>query len=224
MNIKKSYSQFCPVARAAEIVASRWTPVLLRELIAGSTKFSDLRSGLPKMSPSLLSKRLRELEEAGIVEKFKASKGFEYHITESGKELSPIVMTLGTWGQKFITDEYAKHELDPTLLMWDIQRRLETKFFPETGRFVAEFFLEGAPRERRNWWLIINDRVVDLCIHHPGFENDIEIVASLRGLTDVWMGNISVAEAKKKKLLTLNGQKKFISSFENWFLLSVFAN
>lgn len=223
MNEKNSYGQFCPVARAAEIIASRWTPVLLRELIVGSTKFSELRSGLPKMSPSLLSKRLRELEEAGIINKVKANKGSEYHITESGKELTPLIMTLGTWGQKFITSEYAKHELDPTLLMWDIQRRLDTSFFPEDGRFVAQFFLVGAPKERRNWWLIINNRKIDLCVNPPGYENNISIEASLRDLTELWMGKISVKEAKRKKLLILEGQKKYISSFEKWFLLSPFA-
>lgn len=225
MNKKNSYGQFCPVARAAEIIASRWTPVLLRELIAGSTKFSDLRSGLPKMSPSLLSKRLSELEDAGIIDKLKASKGrgSEYHITESGKELTPLIMTLGTWGQKFITSEFAKHELDPTLLMWDIQRRLDTSFFPEDGRFVAHFFLVGAPKERRNWWLIIDNKKIDLCIHPPGYENNISIEACLRGLTDLWMGKISTNEAKRKKLFILEGQKKYISTFEKWFLLSHFA-
>jgi len=225
MKKSNSYGQFCPVARAAEVVASRWTPVLLRELLAGSTKFNDLRSGLPQMSPSLLSKRLTELEEAGIITKTKAlkSRGWDYNITESGKELSPIIMTLGIWGQKFITSEFSKHELDPTLLMWDIQRRLDTSFFPETGKFVAHFFLVGAPKERRDWWLIIKDQKVDLCIQAPGYEEDISIEACLKGLTEVWMGKTSVNEAKRKNLLIFEGKKKYISNFSKWFLLSPFA-
>ncbi len=225
MKNSQSYGQFCPVARAAEIVASRWTPVLIRELLAGSTKFNELRSGLPQMSPSLLSKRLSELEVAGVIDKRKALKGrgSEYHITDSGKELAPIIMTLGIWGQKFITNEFAKNELDPTLLMWDIQRRLDTSFFPEKGLFVAEFFLVGAPKERRNWWLIIKDQKVDLCIHPPGHENDIAVEACLRGLTEVWMGKTTANEAKRKKLLIFEGKKKYISSFNKWFLLSPFA-
>ncbi len=225
MKNKTSYGQFCPVARAAEIVTSRWTPVLLRELLAGSSKFNDLRMGLPQMSPSLLSKRLNELEEAGIVgkQKIKGARGHEYSITESGKELAPIVMTLGVWGQKFIMQEFAENELDPTLLMWDIQRRLDTKFFPKKGKFIAHFYLVGAPQERRNWWLVIEDRKVDLCTNHPGFEEDISIEACLRGLTEVWMGQMSVAEAKKKGYLVFEGDKKYITSFKDWFLLSPFA-
>lgn len=196
----QSYGQFCPVARAAEIVSSRWTLVLLRELLAGSTKFNDLRNGVPQMSPSLLSKRLSEMEETGIVEKRPAPKGrgFHYLITDSGKALGPIIFNLGLWGQKYVLSEYAKHELDPTLLMWDIQRRIQTTLFPKKGRFVAEFLIKGAPAARRNWWIIIEDRVVDLCIQHSGHENDIFVESDLKTLTNVWMGVCSISSAKKK--------------------------
>jgi DNA-binding MarR family transcriptional regulator len=178
------------------------------------------------MSPSLLSKRLEELEEAEIVEKKKIKKGrgFEYHITDSGKELAPIVMTLGEWGQKFILKEFSKHELDPTLLMWDIQRRLDTKFFPKKGRFVARFFLEGAPQERRTWWLVIENQEVDLCVKCPGYEEDFKIEACLRALTEIWMGQLTVPSAKRNKLIKLSGDKKYTSTFADWFLLSPFAS
>lgn len=220
-----SYGQFCSVARAAEIVASRWTPILLRELLAGSTKFNDLRNGLPQMSPSLLSKRLTELSDAGIVEKKDVAKGrgYEYLLTDSGKELAPIIKTLGVWGQKFVTAEFENHELDPTLLMWDIHRRIETSFFPKDQRFVAEFYLRGAPKERKNWWLVINERKVDLCTHHPGFEIDIEINANLKALTNVWMGVCTINNAMKSELLSLKGKSKYVKSFKKWFLLSPFA-
>lgn len=225
MTKANSYGQFCSVARAAEIVASRWTLVILRELLAGSTKFNELRYGVPQMSPSLLSKRLSELHEAGIVDKKSALKGrgYEYFLSDSGKELGPIIMTLGVWGQKFVLAEFEKHELDPTLLMWDIQRRIETSIFPAQGRFVAEFFLKGAPVKRRNWWLIIVNQKVELCVQHPGFEIDISVEADLRTLTNVWMGVCSVASAKKQEGLKLKGNSKYIKSFEKWFLLSPFA-
>jgi DNA-binding HxlR family transcriptional regulator len=219
------YGQFCPVARAAEIVASRWTLIILRELLAGSTKFNDLRNGVPQMSPSLLSKRLTELHEAGIINKKHANKGrgYEYFLSDSGKELRPIIETLGVWGQKFIMAEFEKHELDPTLLMWDIQRRIETSFFPAEGRFVAEFLLKGAPAKRKNWWLVIKNRNVELCVHHPGFELDISIEADLKTLTNVWMGVCSFEFAKKENRLILSGNSKYVKSFEKWFLLSPFA-
>ncbi len=225
MGNSTSYGQFCPVARAAEIVTSRWTPVLLRELLAGSQKFNDLRNGVPQMSPSLLSKRLNELEEAGIVDKIKqkTGRGHEYRITKSGKELAPIVMTLGVWGQKFIMEEFSEHELDPTLLMWDIQRRLDTSYFPKNGRFVASFYLVGAPAERRMWWLVVNDQDVELCVHNPGYDEDLEIEACLRGLTEVWMGQTSIDQAKKNNHLVMKGDSKYIKNFQKWFLLSPFA-
>lgn len=220
-----SYGQFCPVARAAEIVTTRWTPVLLRELIAGSTKFNDLRNGVPLMSPSLLSKRLKELEEVGVISMKKAEKGrgWEYFITESGKELWPIVETLGIWGQKFIEAEFEKHELDPSLLMWDIQRRVDCEHFPEKGCFTAHFTLRGAPKERAIWWLVIKDQKVDLCIHDPGHEVNLYVDACLKPLTDVWMGRLTINKAKQNKDIILSGESKYMDSFSKWFLLSPFA-
>lgn len=221
-----SYGQFCPVARAAEIITTRWTPVLLRELIAGSTKFNDLRNGVPLMSPSLLSKRLKELENAGIVtrEKVKNGRGWHYRITESGKELLPVVETLGIWGQKFILSEFEEHELDPTLLMWDIQRRIDTDYFPKKGTFTAHFTLRGAPEERRFWWLVIKDREVDLCVHAPGHEEDLFVDACLKPLTDVWMGRLDIAKARRRKDVVLTGSSEYVNSFSKWFLLSPFSS
>lgn len=220
-----SYGQFCPVARAAEIITTRWTPLLLRELIAGSTKFNELRNGVPLMSPSLLSKRLNELEDVGIIIKRKPEKGrgWEYFITDSGKELWPIVNTLGVWGQKFILSEFEKHELDPTLLMWDIQRRIDCEKFPENGCFTAHFTLRGAPKERAVWWLVIKDRQADLCIQDPGNEVNLFIDACLKPLTDVWMGHTDIAKAIKAKDIILSGETKYVKSFSQWFLLSPFA-
>ena len=177
------------------------------------------------MSPSLLSKRLSELEEAGIVEKTPMTKGrgFHYFVTDSGKELSPIIFTLGIWGQKHVLSEFSKHELDPTLLMWDIQRRIQILLFPEKGRFVAEFLIKGAPAERRSWWIIVHDRNVELCLQHPGHQIDLYIESNLRSLTNIWMGICSIEAAKKEKKLSLSGNDKYIKNFSKWFLLSPFA-
>lgn len=225
MKDSKSYGQFCPVARAAEIVGARWTLVLLRELLAGSIKFNHLRNGLPRMSPSLLSKRLIELEDVGIVRKQKSTtgKGHDYVITGLGKELAPVVMMLGTWGQKYIIKELAKHELDPGLLMWDIRRRIDASRFPETSRFVTEFHLSDAPSTRRTWWVVFEGGEVDLCVQSPGRRVDLCVEAEVKVLTKVWMGTLSIDEAKRKKLLVLKGSDKYIRSFDKWFSLSVFA-
>jgi DNA-binding MarR family transcriptional regulator len=177
------------------------------------------------MSPSLLSKRLSEMEEAGIVEKRPATKGrgFHYFVTDSGKELSPVIFTLGIWGQKHVLSEFSKHELDPSLLMWDIHRRIHTPLFPEKGRFVVEFLIKGAPAERKNWWIIIHDRNVELCLQHPGHEIDLFIESNLRSLTNIWMGVCSINTAKKEKNITFSGNEKYIKNFPKWFLLSPFA-
>lgn len=224
--ISNSYGQFCPVARAAEIITARWTPLLLRELLAGGTKFNELRNGVPLMSPSLLSKRLRELETAGIIRRERPAKGrgWDYFITDSGKELAPLIETLGIWGQKFILSEFENYELDPTLLMWDIQRRVDHDYFPKEGEFTACFTLRGAPRERKTWWIVINDRQVDLCVQDPGREVNLYVDAALKPLTDVWMGRLGIDQARRQKDVVLNGESRYVKSFAQWFLLSPFAS
>ena len=150
-------------------------------------------------------------------------KGYDYVITEMGQELAPVVMTIGTWGQKYIIKELAKHELDPGLLMWDIHRRIDVSRLPVKGRFVAEFHLSDAPPTWRAWWVIVEDGGVDLCVQAPGRDVDIYVEGNLKSLTEVWMGGLSVDDAKRKKLLILKGNGKYVRSFKDWFALSVFA-
>lgn len=178
------------------------------------------------MSPSLLSKRLVELEESGILirKKLKKGRGYEYELSEIGKELAPLVMSLGQWGQKYIVTEFANHELDPSLLMWDIQRRVNFRAFPRQKNICAHFYIEGAPLQRRNWWIVFADGERDLCLQEPEFLLvDLAISTNLRGLTDIWMGKMSLELALQRKTIKLHGKKEFISSFKEWFTLSVFA-
>ncbi len=135
-----------------------------------------------------------------------------------------MVETLGIWGQKFILTEFEKHELDPTLLMWDIQRRLDIDKLPGHGRFTAHFTLRGAPRAREQWWLVTNDRHVDLCIHDPGHEVNLYVDACLKSLTDVWMGRLAINKAIRSNNLVLSGESRYIKTFSDWFLLSPFAS
>jgi DNA-binding HxlR family transcriptional regulator len=218
------YSQFCPVARAAEIVASRWTPLLLRELLAGSTRFSELRKGLSRMSPSLLVQRLRELEDAGIIRKEQGEgRNATYVVTEIGRELTPFVMALGTWGQRYVIHELAEHELDPGLLMWDVRRRLDLKAFPAQGRFLAEFTIRDAPTTRRSWWILIDAQAAELCTQHPGYDVDLGVEADLRTMVDVWRGYLPIQTATSLEVMKLTGAVEHVRSFSQWFLLSPFA-
>jgi DNA-binding HxlR family transcriptional regulator len=218
------YKQFCPVAMAAELLCTRWTMVLLRELMAGSTRFNDLRRGVPKMSPTLLSLRLKELETAGIVERrpLESGKGvFEYRMTASGKDLRPIVEAMGFWGQKWVEARPSLDNLDASLLMWDMRRNLNPSPLPE-GRSVIQFLYRELPTSKRSWWLVVeSEGAVDLCWTDPGFNVDLYVATDLRTMTAIWMGLTTVDRERAKVALT--GNHEIASKMQAWLGLSPFA-
>jgi DNA-binding HxlR family transcriptional regulator len=224
----KGYGQFCPVAKAAEIFAERWTPLVLRELVCGSRRFSDLHRGVPLMSRTLLVQRLRQLEDAGIVRSAaKASgRGQEYSLTAAGEELRPLIEGLGEWGQRWARSHVDPDDLDPGLLMWDIHRRLNLERLPE-HRVVVLFDFRGVPkswRTARCFWLILQrPDVVDLCLKDPGYEVDIVVDADLAALTKVWMGDVRLADAIRSGLVKLVGPRALVRAFPGWLALSEFA-
>ncbi len=217
-----SYRQFCPVAMAAEILCTRWTVVLLRELVAGSTRFNELRRGVPRMSPALLSKRLRELEEAGIVV-HEEREGGAYRLTAAGRDLQPVVEAIGLWGQKWVEADPSLENLDPELLMWDMRRNLDTDPVPAM-RTVIEFIYPELPPSQRNWWLIVEpDQSVDLCHIDPGFDVDLYVTVDLRTMTEIWMGLRTVATAISDGALCLVGRTELANTMQSWLGLSPFA-
>ena len=223
---KKGYGQFCPVALASEILAERWTLLVIRELSCGSTRFNDLQRGVPRMSPSLLSRRLRELAFAGIVEIAPSAegKGSEYRLTPAGAALSPIIEQMGDWAVDWLRRELtADRNLDPDLLMWDVRRR--TMQFGELpgGRHVVQFQLSGVPVSRRFYWLVLDDRETDLCFRDPGFAIDLRVGAHVRTLTRIWLGEVSIPAAVADGSLRLEGSRAEVRAFPKWFALSHFA-
>jgi DNA-binding HxlR family transcriptional regulator len=218
------YKQFCPVAMAAELLCTRWTVVLLRELLAGSTRFNDLRRGVPKMSPTLLSQRLKELEAAAIIERreLRSEKGvFEYHMTESGKDLRPIVEAMGFWGQRWLEARLSLKNLDPSLLMWDMRRNLNPSPLPDR-RTVVQFLYYELPVSKRSWWLVVEPQGdVDLCSSDPGFDVDLYVSTDLRTMTSIWMGLTTVEKEREKVVLT--GARDVASTMQAWLGLSPFA-
>ena len=198
--------------------------VLMRELIAGSTRFNDLRRGVPKMSPSLLSLRLKELEMAGIVERreIRSERGvYEYQLTEAGKDLRPVVETMGIWGQRWVEAQLSLKNLDPSLLMWDMRRNLNPKPLPRR-RTVIQFLYPELPQSKRLWWLVIEaDGDVDLCWSDPGFDVDLYVSTDLRTMTAIWMGLTTVEREKQR--FTLNGDRKMAATVQTWLGLSPFA-
>lgn len=219
-----SYGQFCPVAMAAEIFCSRWTPLILREMYCGTRRFNDLRKGVPRMSPSLLSKRLVEMREAGIIREVSLPKGGkEYELTEAGEELKPIVMAMGFWGQRWVESKVSLKNLDPSLLMWDMRRWLDPKPLPKRRCTIAYQFNE-TERTRQNWWLVVEPSgKVDLCLSDPGFEVDLIVAGSLRAMTAVWMGVTTVKKEVEAGELDIQGDKAIASAMQEWLGLSPFA-
>jgi len=219
-----SYGQFCPVAMAAEIVCSRWTALVLRELLCGSTRFNDLRRGVPRMSPTLLSKRLRELEKAGVIVVVPAAQPglFEYRLTEAGEDLRPVVMSLGTWGQHWVESSLSLKNLDPSLLMWDMRRRLDPTPLP-ARRCTINFLFPDVASARRSWWLVVDGGKVDLCATNPGFEVDLYVRSSLRSMTAVWMGHSTVQREIDARQIELIGDQGVARSMQLWLGLSHFA-
>lgn len=225
MSSAKGYGQFCPVARTAEVLAERWTPLVVRELLSGAVRFNDIQRGVPRMSPSLLSRRLKELEYAGVVERRQAEgRGWEYHLTAPGHELMPIIETMGAWSQRWLRqDLVADENLDPDLLMWDIRRRAIASEVPISGRFIVRFQFAGVPASHRLYWLVFNDGEADLCIKDPGHEVDLHIAGALRLLTQIWLGHVTLDEALADERLELDGRPRDIKAFRRWFALSVTA-
>jgi DNA-binding HxlR family transcriptional regulator len=221
-----SYKQFCPVAMAAEILCTRWTVVLLRELLAGSTRFNDLRRGVPRMSPALLSQRLKDLESDGIVCRTPSSadpRVFDYRLSEAGRDLQPVIEAFGVWGQRWVESELSLQHLDVSLLMWDMRRNLDPMPLPKR-RSVILFQYPELSSSQRKWWLLVDMNTgVDLCSVDPGFDVDLYVSTDLRTMTAIWMGFDNVRTAQSAQRMTLIGDRKLAGAMQIWLGLSPFA-
>ena len=219
----ESYGQFCPVAQTLEIVGERWTLLVVRELLEGSTRFNELARGVPTMSRSLLAKRLKSLANHGIIERRESEDGTpSYHLTSAGQELRALVEAAGIWGQRWARRHIEVENLDAGLLMWDIRRNIATDDLP-TERTLVEFDLPGASRGQRTYWLNINSPEIDLCLVHPGFGVDLTVSADLETLTRVWMGDIAWNAALRDGSIRLSGPSALRKAFPSWLKLSSFA-
>jgi DNA-binding HxlR family transcriptional regulator len=219
-----SYGQFCPVAVAAEIVCSRWTALVLRELLCGTTRFNDLRRGVPRMSPTLLSKRLKELEEAGVVRTVPTGQAgvVDYRLTDAGEELRAVIDSLGVWGQRWVESSVTLKNLDPSLLMWDMRRNLKPEPLPPR-RCTISFTYPELRDARKSWWLVIDDGKVDLCGFDPGYEVDLYVRSSLYSMTAVWMGHSTLKAEVETGKIELTGDKAIANSMNQWLGLSPLA-
>ena len=219
------YFQVCPVSKAAEILGERWTILIIRELLLGAPHFGDLQHALPRLSPTLLTKRLHELQDVGIVIRKTGSGGrrTEYQLTAAGRELEPVILKLGEWGMKWARGQMSDDELDVESLMYDYNRRLDPTQLP-SGETVLEFVFNGL-RQYGRWWIVVAaDGERELCIDPPGRPVDLQIRSDLRTLTEIWTGDTDLRAARREGRLELTGNAVLIRTIRSWLRTSIMAH
>jgi DNA-binding HxlR family transcriptional regulator len=205
-----------------ELLGDRWTMLVVRELLAGSERFNDLRRGVPRMSPSLLSGRLNQLTRAGVVERVGDGRAVRYVLTDAGRELGPIVHAYAAWGSRWI-GRLGERDLDPKLLLWDMHRNVNHAAVPGP-RAVVHFRFTDLPVRTSQWWLVITADDADVCDVDPGYPVSVEVVAGLRDMVNIWRGELGWSAALRSGAVALQGAASVRRSFPGWFTLSPFAD
>lgn len=221
----KSYGQFCPIAKACEALGERWTILLIRELLCGTHRYNDFKRGLPLISPTMLSQRLSILQDRGLVEIKRSAdnKSQEYHLTQAGRELEPIVMGLGEWGARWVRSQMSEDDLSIELLMWDMRRTINSSELPP-GRTVIHFEFKDLDKTYRHWWVLAENDDIDLCVDNPGFEPDVVFFSDLKTMTQLWLGDMTLSNAESSGKLDLSGSSQLIRNIPKWLMFSGFAN
>lgn len=221
----KTYGQFCPVAKASEIFCERWTPLIVRDLAAGAVRFSELQRGVPLASPTLLSRRLRQLEDQGIVERRKSESGrsWTYHLTPAGLEFAPIVTALGVWGQRWTERELSRHEMDLNFLLHALEISVKAEAFGDV-RTVVQLEFADQPRNKRFWWFLNEGGRSELCVQAPDGDVNLYIRCSVPDMIYLWRGDLNIRSALKSGRLTAHGQAYARKVLHKWLGLSSLAH
>ncbi|MEO6713957.1 MAG: helix-turn-helix domain-containing protein [Mycobacteriales bacterium] len=214
----KSYGEYCPIAMGAEVLGDRWTPLVLRELICGSERFTDIHRGVPRMSRTLLAQRLKHLERVGIIER---RDGPTYHLSAAGRDLEPVVWALGDWAMLWMFGDPDKAHLDAAHLMWRVRQRIVDDELP-AKRTVVEFLFPRALRGRRIW-LLLDPTGSSVCERDEGFEVNLRVTADIDEFLRVWAGRSTWAAAIAAGKISLDGPRPLVRAFPRWFALSPFA-
>jgi DNA-binding HxlR family transcriptional regulator len=219
-----NYGQFCPVAKATELLGEKWMLLILRELLLGSHRYCEFQRALSRISPTLLTKRLKQLEGAGIVVRKtqQGRKGHNYFLTPAGRELAPIVEHLATWGMRWARGQLDDDELDVEFLMWDIQRRLQTDKLPD-GETVLCFIFDGLGTYK-SWWLVVCDGEVDLCTENPGKDVDLYVMTTLREMVEIWNGDTDIKTAMRKEMIKIQGNARLAKTLSDWLGICLYAD
>ncbi len=217
------YGQFCPVSKATEILGEKWTLLIIRELLLGATRFNQIQRGMSKISPTILNKRLNTLREQGLIvqKRIPEQRGYEYQLTEAGRELYPIVLKTAEWGMRWARGQMTDKELDVQLLMSDIQRRINPDKLPG-GQTVLRFLFTDL-QDYKEWWIKIQNKEVDLCTENPGNDVDVYMTCDLRTMTEVWMGDLSLQQAQAHDRLKIVGSSVYLKNIQSWLGLYLLA-
>lgn len=221
--MKSTYGQYCPISLAAEILGERWTILVILGLADGFHQFSDLQRAMPRIPVSTLSARLKSLEHAGVIERRAVAdaKKQHYFLTPAGEELGDLVFALGRWGHRWGRD-LATDDLDPEHLIWSMHMRMNTEIMPARRITIAFEFL-NQPADKRYFWIVADHQEVQACLKHPGFEEDLRVVAELRPFTYAWRGFVSLRDEIKKGSVAVTGPQAFVEAFPDWLLGSMLA-
>ena len=209
------YGQYCPISRALDVLGERWSLLILRDMLVGATRFNDLARGLPGLSRSLLTKRLRQFEREGLVERLDN----QYLLTEAGLGLEPIVFGLGAWGARWTFGEPNPKELDAQLLVWWMHTRLDTSDFPGKRHVLHIRFTD----DRRRFWVVIESGLPSVCLADPGFEVDVTITSDVGSLYEVWLGRLPIRAALSTGRLDFAGPATLTRRMPAVFRLSPVA-
>lgn len=217
----KSYGQFCSIARALDLLGERWTLLIVREFLSGSRRFSELRQGIPLVSRTMLSARLRELLDAAVITREESGAGPSYRLTEAGLELAGTIRELGTWGQRWLPRQVTHDQLDADALVWDMRRRVNQELLPAEPVLVRLELSEPGMRAKLRF-LLLRRSEVSLCSTNPGFPEHLVLRSTLSTLIAWWRGDVSFADARSAGLL-VEGRKEWVRAFPEWFAKYAFA-
>ncbi|NNE07270.1 MAG: helix-turn-helix transcriptional regulator [Gemmatimonadetes bacterium] len=221
--MSRGYGQYCPLSLAAEVLCERWTLLVVSRLLMNCSRFNEIHKGLPRMSASLLSQRLLQLEESGVLrrEKITDGRGYSYHLTEAGRDLASLVNGFAVWGHEWARD-LTQSDLDPRFLVWSMHLRLDTRKMP-AGRTVLEFDFSGAPADCRRFWLVNDNGEVEMCLTHPGFDVDLSVRSDLKVFVECWRGFRDLRNEIRARRIKLRGPRDLKRQFPDWLLLHVLA-
>ena len=213
------YGNYCPVQMASEVIADRWTPLIIRELVLGNTRFNDIARAMPGISRSLLTQRLRHLEKRGVLETWPApcGRGNEYHLTPAGKDLERVIDSFGRWAIEWLFDELRPHDVDPVTLTWWMHRRIAADQLPPR-RVVIEFRYAGA--EQETIWLVLERGEASVCIQHPGYDADLVVTGTTADLADVFQGYTRWRTSVDTGKITVEGDRRLAAALPKWFIWS----